>query len=114
MNARVIQQAREVCEIEAAGILAVSRQIGDVFAEAVGRIIRCQGRVIVCGVGKSGIIGRKISATLASTGTPSFFLHPVEAFHGDLGILKSDDIIILGDIYARAGGPTDFKRDHSA
>ncbi|EAR21669.1 KpsF/GutQ family sugar-phosphate isomerase [Nitrococcus mobilis] len=69
--------------------------IGPEFAQAIDLILGCSGRVIVIGVGKSGLIGKKIAATLASTGTPSFFVHPVEAFHGDLGMIAAEDVIIL-------------------
>ena len=65
------------------------------YQKAISYIINCQGHVIVCGMGKSGHVGKKISATLASTGTPSFFLHPSEAFHGDLGMITKDDVIVL-------------------
>jgi len=69
-------------------------RLDDRFAEAVSLVVRCKGRVIVTGMGKSGIICRKIAATLASTGTPAFFLHPAEAVHGDLGVIQSDDVVI--------------------
>ena len=86
--------ARKVLQTEAAAVLALVERLDDRFAEAVSLIVRCKGRVIVTGMGKSGIICRKIAATLASTGTPAFFLHPAEAVHGDLGVIQSDDVVI--------------------
>jgi arabinose-5-phosphate isomerase len=92
---RLISHARQVCEAEAEAMVAMSRRIDSTFSEVVKKILACNGRVIVCGMGKSGIVGRKISCTLASTGTPSFFMHPAEAFHGDLGMIKKEDILLL-------------------
>lgn len=92
---RLASHAKEVCTVEAEAIVAMSERIDERFSEVVNRILVCNGRVIVCGMGKSGIIGRKISCTLASTGTPSFFMHPAEAFHGDLGMIKKEDILLL-------------------
>lgn len=89
-----IIQAKDVLEIEAEGILAVRERIGDEFDHAVDMIMKCPSRLIVSGIGKSGIIGQKISATMNSTGTPSFFLHPVEAMHGDLGIVDQRDVVL--------------------
>jgi arabinose-5-phosphate isomerase len=86
--------ARKVLQTEAAAVLALVDRLDDRFAEAVSLIVRCKGRVIVTGMGKSGIICRKIAATLASTGTPAFFLHPAEAVHGDLGVIQADDVVI--------------------
>lgn len=86
--------ARKVLQTEAAAVLALVDRLDDRFVEAVTLIVRCRGRVIVTGIGKSGIICRKIAATLASTGTPAFFLHPAEAVHGDLGVIQSDDVVI--------------------
>ena len=89
-----IQEAREVLAIEEQGLASVREQIGDEFNRAVQTIFSCPSRLIITGIGKSGIIGQKISATLNSTGTPSFFLHPVEAMHGDLGMVASSDVVI--------------------
>lgn len=89
-----IEQAREVLKIEAEGIEAVLQQIGAEFDQAIAAIMSCHGRVIITGIGKSGIIGQKIAATLNSTGTSAFFLHPVEAMHGDLGIVDAHDIVL--------------------
>ena len=86
--------ARKVFQTEAAAVLALAQRVDDKFAQAVSIIRQCKGRVIVTGMGKSGIICRKIAATLASTGTPAFFLHPAEAVHGDLGVIQADDVVI--------------------
>ena len=86
--------ARKVLQTEAAAILALVDRLDERFAQAVVLVRACQGRVIVTGMGKSGIICRKIAATLASTGTPAFFLHPAEAVHGDLGVIQADDVVI--------------------
>ncbi len=89
-----IAEAKKVIQIEVEGLLALSDQLDSQFDKAVELIMDCPSRVIITGIGKSGIIGQKISATLNSTGTSSFFLHPVEAMHGDLGIVDSNDIIL--------------------
>jgi arabinose-5-phosphate isomerase len=86
--------ARRVLETEARAILALIPQLGRTFDAAVDLLATCTGRVIVTGMGKSGIIARKLSATLSSTGTPAFFLHPAEALHGDLGVVRSDDVVV--------------------
>ena len=86
--------AKKVFQIEASAISNLSNNIDMNFNHAVDSIINSKGRVIVCGMGKSGIIGSKIAATFASTGTPSFFMHPGEAYHGDLGMVTSDDIFL--------------------
>lgn len=84
----------EVLEKEAQAILNLKEVIGESVNKAIQMILDCKGRVVVTGMGKSGIIGRKINATLASTGTPSLFLHPSEGLHGDLGMVTSDDVVI--------------------
>ncbi|MGW8194600.1 MAG: KpsF/GutQ family sugar-phosphate isomerase [Desulforhopalus sp.] len=89
-----IEAAKEVLKIEEAGLAAVRERIGAEFVEAVEIILSSPGRLVITGIGKSGIVGQKISATLNSTGTPSFFLHPVEAMHGDLGMVMSGDVIL--------------------
>lgn len=89
-----IEQAREVLQLEAEGIVAVRDQVGEEFVRAVELIMACPTRLIISGIGKSGIIGQKIAATLNSTGTPAFFLHPVEAMHGDLGIVDPRDVVL--------------------
>jgi arabinose-5-phosphate isomerase len=86
--------ARKVLQTEAAAILALVDRLDERFEQAVRLLLECRGRVVVTGMGKSGIICRKIAATLSSTGTPAFFLHPAEAIHGDLGVLQSDDVIV--------------------
>ncbi|WIW71046.1 KpsF/GutQ family sugar-phosphate isomerase [Anaerosinus gibii] len=88
------KQAIDVLNIEAEAIKALIPRIDEEFNRAVEMILACKGKVIVTGMGKSGIIGRKIAASFASTGTPSFFLHPAEAFHGDLGMVTCHDIVI--------------------
>src|SRR5215218_4673012 len=89
-----IAEARRVLEVGAAAILGLIQHLDHSFVDAVELIATCSGRVVTMGVGKSGIICKKISATLASTGTPSFFMHPTEAFHGDLGMLVRGDIVL--------------------
>jgi arabinose-5-phosphate isomerase len=89
-----IELARNVLRIEAHAILDLVDHLGDAFQDAVGLLLQCKGRVILTGMGKSGIICRKIAATLASTGTPAFFLHPAEAIHGDLGVLQAEDVLV--------------------
>lgn len=89
-----IQQAREVLRIEAESIFSLIERIGESFSQAVELIYKSKGRVIVAGIGKSGLIGRKIVATLTSTGTQALFLHPVEGLHGDLGIVARGDVLL--------------------
>ena len=91
---RSIQLARETFDIEAAAILGLKLQVGEGFAQAVEMMLNVKGRVVVMGMGKSGHIGRKAAATLASTGTPAMFVHPAEASHGDLGMIKSTDLVL--------------------
>ncbi len=93
-SSTMIKQAIEVLQLEAEGILKLIDRLDDRFAAAVNAIYRSKGRAIVAGIGKSGIVGRKIVATLNSTGTRALFLHPVEAVHGDLGIVSEDDIFL--------------------
>lgn len=90
----IIEQARQVLVIEAAAIENLIPRINGQFIAAVHMILECKGRVVVTGMGKSGLIGKKIAATLASTGTPSFFLHPAEGIHGDLGMVTSEDVVL--------------------
>jgi len=87
-------RARAVLTIEAGAVAALAERIDEQFVRAVDIILQSRGRVIVSGVGKSGHIGRKIAATLASTGTPAYFVHPSEAAHGDLGMIQPDDVLI--------------------
>jgi arabinose-5-phosphate isomerase len=86
--------ARKVLETEAAAILALVDRLDERFDAAIRLLLACRGRVIATGMGKSGIICRKIAATLASTGTPAHFLHPAEAIHGDLGVIQAEDVVI--------------------
>ena len=91
----IIKIAQEVLEIEAQEILHASKNISSSFVNAVNLIIDCSGRIVLSGMGKSGHIARKIASTLASTGTPAFFMHPGEASHGDLGMIMKDDVVII-------------------
>lgn len=90
----IIEKGKEVIRIEAASVTALEDRIGDDFVRAVGTIFGCRGRTIVTGVGKSGVIARKIVATLNSTGTPAMFLHPADAVHGDLGMVRREDVLL--------------------
>ena len=87
--------AKESLTEQARALIQMSEDLGEEFENAVHLILQTQGRTVICGMGKSGLVGKKMSATLASTGTPSFFMHPAEAFHGDLGMLARDDLLIL-------------------
>ncbi|KVD88888.1 arabinose-5-phosphate isomerase [Burkholderia sp. ABCPW 14] len=91
---RALALARDVLDIEANAVRALADQLDGEFAAAVGLLLNCSGRVVVSGIGKSGHIARKIAATLASTGTPAFFVHPAEASHGDLGMVTKDDVFV--------------------
>ncbi len=91
---KINELAKEVLEIEANSILRLKSNIGDAFDKAIDILYNCRGRVIVTGMGKSGLIGKKIAATMSSTGTPSYFLHPAESTHGDSGVITREDVII--------------------
>jgi len=91
---RVLQVAREALAIEASALNSMMLNMGDEFAQAVAIVLSCRGRVVVMGMGKSGHVGRKIAATLASTGTPAMFVHPGEASHGDLGMVTPQDLVL--------------------
>jgi arabinose-5-phosphate isomerase len=91
---RAIRMAQETLDIEAAALLRLKQQLGDSFAQTVALMLNVTGRVVVMGMGKSGHIGRKIAATLASTGTPALFVHPAEASHGDLGMIQKTDLVL--------------------
>jgi len=90
-----LARARQVLEIEAQEISSLANRLDDHFVNAVQLILHCDGRVVVSGMGKSGHIGRKLASTFASTGTPSFFMHPAEASHGDLGMITPNDVVIF-------------------
>ena len=90
----VIEEAKQVLKIEAEGLLSLIDRIGQSFADMVDIVSNCSGRLVIGGIGKSGLVGQKIVATLNSTGTHSLFLHPVEAMHGDLGILDKNDVFL--------------------
>ncbi|CAJ4092631.1 arabinose 5-phosphate isomerase KdsD [Burkholderia pseudomallei] len=91
---RALALARDVLDIEANAVRTLAEQLDGEFVAAVGLLLNCRGRVVVSGIGKSGHIARKIAATLASTGTPAFFVHPAEASHGDLGMVTKDDVFV--------------------
>lgn len=91
---KIIESAKEVLEIEANSILKMKDSIGEEFDKAIEILYNCKGRVIVTGMGKSGLIGKKIAATMSSTGTPAYFLHPAESTHGDSGVITRNDVII--------------------
>ncbi|MEW6668042.1 MAG: KpsF/GutQ family sugar-phosphate isomerase [Thermodesulfobacteriota bacterium] len=94
-DSKVIDQVRDVLRIEAEAILSLMERVGPEFEKAVQMILSARGRVILTGIGKSGLVARKISATLNSTGTPSLFLHPTEALHGDLGMVTKEDVVLV-------------------
>jgi len=94
-SAAIVARGRRVLELESTALRAAHDSLGDSFARAVQLLADCSGRVIVAGVGKSGLVGRKIAATFTSTGTPAMFLHPVESVHGDLGVVGENDVAIL-------------------
>jgi len=93
-RARVRSLAERVLRLEGESVLALCARLDDRFVDAVAALHGCRGRVIVTGMGKSGLIGRKIAATLASTGTPAYFLHPAEGVHGDLGMVAREDMVV--------------------
>lgn len=93
--AELVREGRRVLDLESASLQAASERLGDAFVEACRLVAEAPGRVVVSGIGKSGIIARKIAATLTSTGTPAYFLHPVEGLHGDLGIVGPDDVALI-------------------
>src|SRR3989440_7048805 len=103
----LVERGRRVLALEAAAIRGVAGRLGPPFAAAVRLLAAARGRVIVSGVGKSGLIARKIAATLTSTGTPASFLHPVDSLHGDLGIVGPDDVAIL---LSKSGGADELFR----
>ncbi len=90
-----LADARKTLDIEANALKVLSNNLDSTFNKVIELILNCEGRLVIGGIGKSGLIGKKMVATFASTGTPSFFLHPTEAFHGDLGMLKAIDIVLL-------------------
>ena len=91
----LIKCAQDVIRSEAGAVAAMADRLGETFQQAVDAILECKGRVIVAGLGKSGLIGRKIVATFNSTGISSFFLHPADALHGDLGLIRAEDILMI-------------------
>jgi arabinose-5-phosphate isomerase len=107
MKINEIKRARQVLDMEARAILALKSRLGKGFKTAIDLILRSKGRVVVSGMGKTGIIAQKLSATLASTGTPSLFLHLAEASHGDLGKVTQDDVVI---ILSNSGSTAEIKQ----
>lgn len=105
-DASIVGRGRAVIEIEAAALSQLSAALDQNFADAVDQILRTRGRVVVTGMGKSGHIGRKLAATLASTGTPSIFVHPAEAAHGDLGMLMGGDALV---VLSNSGATSELK-----
>lgn len=93
--AQRVAAAREVMRLEATALWKLSQELGDELTEAIGLLERCRGALIVTGMGKAGLIGQKLTATFASTGQPSHFLHPAEAFHGDLGRVRAEDVVLM-------------------
>ena len=93
-DADLLARGQEILRAEGEAILSAAEQLGNAFAQAVRLVADCTGSVVVTGIGKAGLVARKISATLASTGSPSHFLHPAEAMHGDLGALRRDDVVL--------------------
>ena len=93
-TAAALASARQTLQLEADALVALRERLGQEFADAVSLMLGCRGRVVVCGLGKTGHVARKIAATLASTGSPSFFLHAAEAVHGDLGMVGAEDLLI--------------------
>src|ERR1035437_7632649 len=91
---RALSLAQETFDIEAAAVLGLKARLSGSFARSVQRMLSVRGRVVVMGMGKSGHVGRKIAATLASTGTPAMFVHPAEASHGDLGMIQAADLVL--------------------
>ena len=107
LKGEALDIGREVIALESAGLEELRRTIGPQFGDAVELILGCDGKVIVCGIGKSGLIARKIAATLSSTGTPSVFLHSVEAAHGDMGMVAENDIFLA---VSKSGGDDEFSK----
>lgn len=91
---QIIELAQRTLQVEAEALNVMAASLGEEFLAAVEAVLACSGKLIITGMGKSGLVGRKIAATLASTGTPSFYLHPGEAFHGDLGMISKEDVIL--------------------
>ena len=91
---QIIELAQRTLQVEAEALNVMAANLGEEFLSAVDAVLACSGKLIITGMGKAGLVGRKIAATLASTGTPSFYLHPGEAFHGDLGMISKEDVIL--------------------
>jgi arabinose-5-phosphate isomerase len=107
---RALELARATLDIEANALIGLKARQGDGFTRAVQAMLACRGRVVVMGMGKSGHVGRKIAATLASTGTPAMFVHPAEASHGDLGMVTVGDVVLA---ISNSGESDELGGDHS-
>lgn len=107
MHEMLIEAARETLQTEIDQIVSLPERLDHAFADACAMMLACRGKVIVSGMGKSGHIGKKIAATLASTGTPAFYVHPAEALHGDLGMIASGDVVVL---ISYSGHAAEFRR----
>lgn len=94
-NSKNIEVGKNVIKIEAQAVAAIADRIGNEFDHAVNAILNCKGRLIILGMGKSGLISQKIASTMASTGTPAHFVHPADAFHGDLGMITKEDVVLM-------------------
>lgn len=92
---QIVEEAKDVFRMQAMAIASLSNKVNGEFTKAIKLILNTTGHLIVCGIGKSGLVGQKMAATFASTGTPSFFVHPAEAYHGDLGMITEEDVILL-------------------
>ena len=101
---QLIDRGRRVLRTEAEAVAALEHRLGEDFAAACRLLLACTGRIVVTGMGKSGHVGSKIAATLASTGSPSFFLHPAEAIHGDIGMITTGDVV-LDAVFRRSNSP---------
>ncbi len=93
-DTELLRLAREVLQVESEAVVRLSLGLGDAFVRSVRLVLECRGRVVVSGIGKSGHVARKVASTMASTGTPAFFVHPAEASHGDLGMVTADDVVV--------------------
>ena len=111
MSEALLNAGRQTLMLELQEASRLPERLGDDFVRAANIILHCEGKVVVSGIGKSGHIGKKIAATLASTGTPAFFVHPAEALHGDLGMIESRDVMLF---ISYSGGAKELDLDYSA
>ena len=94
-NSKIKHIAKQVIEVESAAVALMQNRIDEKFESAVQTIFDCPGRLIISGMGKSGLISQKIASTMSSTGTPAYFVHPAEAIHGDLGMITKNDVVLI-------------------